>query len=143
MTTEKEFNLAKQVYNDGNDMLAKYDQTLSSTSNLIGQINTFGEIRNESKRLDNENLRIRGEIKNQAQKFLQNQYIIENVFSERRDTINKHFEVIDKGLREGNDELILHGLKMVGDFVTTNPFGSFNNFKKILDNDDEILMLDF
>lgn len=127
--TKENFEKAKDLFKEGKEMLQGFQE--------------LGNIYNESKRLDNENLKIKGEIVNKAKQFQQTQFILEGIFSERRDTINKHFEIIDRGLREGNDELMLAGLKLVGDFVTTNPLGSFDSFMKILDDDNEILMLDF
>lgn len=127
--TREDFTFVKEVFKD-----------VKETLQAVGDLH---RLYNESKQLDNDNLRIKGDIINEARKFQQTQMVLENIFSERRDVINKNFEIIDKGLREGNDELILSGLKMVGDFVSKNPLGSFDSFKKALNDENETLMLDF
>lgn len=145
--TDSEVYLSKQLkkrkFELTKEGFAKTKEVFKDVKGTLQEIGSLGRIFVESKQLDNDNLRIKGDIINEARKFQQTQMVLENIFSERRDIINKHFETIDKGLREGNDELILSGLKMVGDFVTTNPLGSFNSFKKLLNDENETLMLDF
>ncbi|MDE5418481.1 hypothetical protein L3049_10715 [Labilibaculum sp. DW002] len=127
--TKEDVEFAKDCFNDG--------------KGAINDINQLANTWNESKRLDNENLKIKGDIMNMALKFQQTQYTLDNIFSERRAVINKHFEVIDKGLKDGNDELLLQGLRSVSDFVSNNPLENFDKFCEVLDNEDETLELDF
>jgi hypothetical protein len=133
---KRKFEVSKEGFEQTKEVFSDVKETLQGLSNL-------GKIYNESKQLDNENLRIKGDIVKEARNFQRTQMVLEHIFSERRDVINKHFEAIDKGLREGNDQMILFGLKEVSNFVVTNPLGSFNDFKKLLNDKNETLMLDF
>ena len=49
-------------------------------------------------------------------------------FAERSKTIEKHFEVIDKGIKDNDRDMILGGLKCLGDFVKDSPYGNFDRF---------------
>jgi hypothetical protein len=98
---------------------------------------------NETQALDQKHTLIKGHIEKMAGEFKLKQMFLENVFAERKDVIHKHFDAIDHGIATGNDEIILNALAQVAQFVNTNPFQDFQAFKKALDNDDEVLYLDF
>ena len=68
---------------------------------------------------------------------------LQAVFAERSKIIDKHFEVINKGLRENNDDLVLQGLRGASEFVSTNPLHDFDTFKNILLDKNAPLELDF
>lgn len=97
----------------------------------------------ESKRLDNENLRLKNELVSIVSDFKIKQGYLQAIFSERSKIIDKHFEIIDKGMRENNDVLILQGLKGASDLASTNPLDNFENFKNILLDNNAPLELDF
>lgn len=125
----------------------KYLQKAQTLSNNIqdikGLANDVGNIYLESKRLDNENLRLKNELTSILSEFKLKQSIIINVFSERSRIIDKHFEIIDKGIKENNELLILEGLKGVSDFVSKNPLENFDLFNKALTDKNTPLELDF
>ncbi|MFY1832167.1 hypothetical protein ACN47A_40075 [Myxococcus fulvus] len=59
--------------------------------------------------------------------------VFERVFEERRDAINKHFEIIDKGIKSNDRELILGGLKGLGDVVASSPFANAAELGRLLE----------
>lgn len=119
-------------------------QTLSDNIQEIkGLANDIGSIYLESKRLDNEKLKLKNELTEILSEFQLKQSIINNVFSERSRIIDKHFEIIDKGLKENNEKLILEGLKGASDFVSKNPLENFELFNKALTDKNTPLELDF
>ena len=54
-------------------------------------------------------------------------------FAERSKTIEKHFQVIDKGIKDDDRDLILGGLKCLADFVKDSPYGNFDKFSAQFD----------
>jgi hypothetical protein len=62
------------------------------------------------------------------------------IFSERKEAINKYFEVIDQGLKTNNNELISTGVHGLGAIVTVSPFASLRDLSDLL-NSDEIIEL--
>jgi hypothetical protein len=98
---------------------------------------------NENKKIDNQNLIITGQLKKMAYQFQLSQTILENIFSERRELMKKHFEVIDHAIKTNDNSLILSSLKSISETIASSPFESYEKFKSIIDNDDEILRLDF
>ena len=56
------------------------------------------------------------------------------IFSEREKVIAKHFEVIDKGIKENNDALIISGLNELSKFAMSSPFMQLGDFKKQLES---------
>jgi len=51
------------------------------------------------------------------------------VFDERKTAINKFFEVIDKGIKENNNELVLSGLSNLSNVVASSPFANISELK--------------
>jgi hypothetical protein len=72
-------------------------------------------------------------IENIRLKYDMYQRVFGAVFAERKSAINKHFEVIDKGMRENNVQLIIGGLKCLSDIVATSPFANLEQFSAAFD----------
>ena len=123
-----------------NENLQLYNQNIQNTTDLVNKV---GDIFIESKRIDNENLKLKNELASIVSDFKIKQGYLQAIFNERSKIIDKHFEVIDKGIRENNEELILSGLRGASEFVSTNPLDNFDNFKNILLNKNMPLELDF
>lgn len=62
------------------------------------------------------------------------------IFSERKEAINKYFEVIDQGLKTNNNELISMGVHGLGTIVTASPFASLRELSDLL-NSNKIIEL--
>lgn len=60
------------------------------------------------------------------------------IFSERKAAIDKSFEVIDKGLKENDKELISMGLGSLSQVVSSSPFNNLAELSKLL-NSNEVL----
>lgn len=147
MITKENFENTKSLLTQVNDLAAKSNehlrlknQRMQTTTDLLGKA---GDVYLESKRIDNENLRLKNELVNIVADFKLKQGYLQAVFSERSKIIDKHFEAIDKGLRENNDELVLQGLRSASDFVSTNPLDDFDKFRNILLDKNAPLELDF
>lgn len=123
-----------------NENLHLYNQNLQNTTDLVNKV---GDIFIESKRIDNENLKLKNELASIVSDFKIKQGYLQAIFNERSKIIDKHFEVIDKGILENNEELILSGLRGASEFVSTNPLDNFDNFKNILLDKNMPLELDF
>lgn len=134
------FEQINQIATTQNSNLQLGIEKINSTKDLI---NTTGNIFLESKRLDNENLLFKKELAVIVSDFKLKQFYLEGIFAHRSKIIDKHFEVIDKGLREGNDMLVLQGLKGASEFVSKNPLDDFDTFKNILRDKNKPLELDF
>lgn len=56
------------------------------------------------------------------------------IFSERKDGIDKSFEIIDKGLKENDKELISQGLGALSQIVSSSPFSNLSELSKLLES---------
>lgn len=132
---------------DVNSFLQNIKEVASINQQSIDSINNgamqLGNIYLESKRLDIRNAELNNELARIVSEFKLKQGVLNLIFSERGRIIDKHFEVIDNGLREGNDALILQGLRSVSEFVMKNPLEDFDNFKKAILDKNTPLELDF
>ena len=145
--TKKNFNDAK-IFLDQVSLLASQtnenlqirNQGINNTFNLIDKA---GQLFIDSKKIDHENAKLKVDLAKIVADFKLKQGYLQAVFSERSRVIDKHFEAIDQGLREGNDQLILQGLRSAGNFVSTNPLDNFANFSKVLLDNNLPLDLDF
>lgn len=139
--------ITKENFDETNILLENIKEIATKNNLNIASVNeSILQLRNihlESKRLDNENLMLKNELATIISNFKLKQGFLQMVFSERSKIIDKHFEVIDKGMRENNDELILAGLRGASEFVMKNPLEDFDNFKKKILDKDTPLELDF
>lgn len=64
--------------------------------------------------------------------------VFDKIFDERKEAIDKSFTIIDKGLKEGDKELISMGLQNLSKVVSTSPFGDLNQLSNLLENNNTI-----
>jgi hypothetical protein len=144
---KESFDNAKSFLNQVTELAKKSNENLQLTNqklqNTTDLLNKAGNIYIESKRIDNDNLKLKNELATIVSDFKIKQGYLHAIFEERSRIIDKHFEVIDKGIRENNDDLILKGLRGASEFVSTNPLDNFNTFKNILLDKNTPLELDF
>jgi hypothetical protein len=144
---KENFENAKSFLNQVTELATKSNENLQLTNqksqNTSDLLNKFGNIYLESKKIDNDNLKLKNELVTIVSDFKIKQGYLQAIFDERSRIIDKHFEVIDKGIRENNDDLILKGLRGASEFVSTNPLDNFDNFKNILLDKNAPLELDF
>lgn len=144
---KENFDNAKSFLNQVTELATKSNENLQLSNqkmqNTADLLNRAGSIYIESKRIDNDNLKLKNELATIVSDFKIKQVYLQSLFNERSKIIDKHFEVIDKGLRENNDDLILQGLRGASEFVSTNPLDNFDNFKNILLDKHTPLELDF
>ena len=60
------------------------------------------------------------------------------IFDQRSLAIDKFFEVIDKGLKENNNDLVSSGLKSLSDVVSKSPFGDLKELKSLMESNQVI-----
>ena len=54
--------------------------------------------------------------------------LLAHTFAERAAVIKKHFEAIDKGIKDNDRDLILGGLQSLASFVKESPFANIEQF---------------
>ena len=147
IVTKENFENAKSFLNQINEFATKSNENISLTNQKLQSateiIDKVGNIYLESKKIDNENLKLKNELALIVADFKIKQGYLQAIFAERSKIIDKHFEVIDKGLRENNDDLVLKGLRGASEFVSTNPLENFDTFRNILLDKNAPLELDF
>lgn len=110
-------------------------------------VNRATEIWNENNKLSKQ-IKIL-EIHNEVQiikiteKYKLYHDILTAIFSERQVALSAHYRTLEDALKNGDREIIIASLKGISSIVTQNPLESFAEFSKVLDNDNETLMLDF
>ena len=57
---------------------------------------------------------------------------------QRRDAIAKHIVIIDKGIASNNQELILGGLRGLGQIVAASPFSNLHELERVLEGEGTI-----
>ena len=69
--------------------------------------------------------------------------ILTEVFSERQVALSAHYKTLDNALASNDKELIIASLKGISSIVEQNPLSSLAEFTKILDNENDVLELNF
>ncbi|MCL6444441.1 MAG: hypothetical protein K6T83_13480 [Alicyclobacillus sp.] len=61
-------------------------------------------------------------------------FVFNKIFEERRESIHKIFEVIDRGMKENDRELLSMGLKNLSTIVSSSPFSDIQQLSKTLED---------
>ena len=64
--------------------------------------------------------------------------VFQRIFDERRDAIEKHFEILAKGMEKDDRELVLGALKGLGQIVATSPFSDLKALAEALETGQRI-----
>lgn len=64
--------------------------------------------------------------------------VFDKLFAERREVMNKHFEIITLGIERENRELVLAGLQGLNQLVSASPFADAANLSHMLENNKQI-----
>ena len=66
--------------------------------------------------------------------------LFKSVFDERKIAINKNFEIIDKGIKDNNNELVLAGLSGLSTIVASSPFANIGELRNLVESNKMIEM---
>ena len=61
------------------------------------------------------------------------EFFFSKVFEERGEAIKKDFEIIDKGMKENNRDLISAGVSGLSQVVASSPFTDIDKLKKMIE----------
>lgn len=132
----------------------KKKTNLQIADNMVSNMNTiFGSLSNianqyaESKRLDVEIQKLKNQLVSIFYNHQQEMTIIQNVFSERHMIFQKLFTIVDYGMDNNNDKLLIATMQMINNLAMKNPLEMLehkrgSNNKIHLDNE-EPLQLNF
>jgi hypothetical protein len=125
--------------------LSKLSKNIGGASNAVGIVMTLKDFYELYKEHEQTNREIKKyeETKNilVAEMNLHYQLIhdaMNRVFSERKETIDKFFGIIETGIKEKNDQYVLAGLKGVSEIVSTSPFSNLETLGNLLNSGKKI-----
>lgn len=64
--------------------------------------------------------------------------IMNEVFEERKENINKLFEIVEKGLENNNNEIVLKSLESIGDIISSSPLANIKSISDLLNSNTSI-----
>ena len=64
------------------------------------------------------------------------EFFFSRVFAERGEAIKKDFEIIDRGMKENNRDLVQAGVSGLSQVVASSPFTDMEKLKALLNNAD-------
>jgi hypothetical protein len=62
------------------------------------------------------------------------QSVFDNIFAERKGAVDKHFELVERGIATNNKELIVHGLEGISIIVANSPFANIQELSKLMES---------
>ncbi len=124
------------------EILNLQNQNIDKIVEFSGKLITVAELINENKRLDNERINLQNQAIKIVLKHQINMTIIQKVFEERGVVFTKYFEIINKGLESGNDNLVFMGLSAANNLAVSDPLKSIQDNLNALESNDT-LELDF
>lgn len=124
------------------EILNLQNQNIDKIIEFSGKLMTVAELINENKRLDNERINLQNQAIKIVLKHQINMTFIQKVFEERGLVFTKYFEIINKGLESGNDNLVFMGLSAANNLAVSDPLKSIQDNLNALESNDT-LELDF
>lgn len=70
------------------------------------------------------------ELAKTAAKFQTTKFLIEKTFGERREALSAYYKVLDSAIENGNEDMILKAMQMIGSVVVTSPLSQIQEFVK-------------
>ena len=64
--------------------------------------------------------------------------VFDRIFDERKEAIDRHFDIIDRGIAGGDKQLILAGLEGLSRIVSSSPFANIQELSKLLESGKKI-----
>jgi hypothetical protein len=61
------------------------------------------------------------------------EFFFSKIFAERQEAIKKDFEIIDRGMRENNRDLVSVGVSGLSHVVASSPFTDMEKLKKVIE----------
>lgn len=107
-------------------------------ADLLSTMKMFIEINRENNQTKREIALIDAKI-NYLSKEIEMKYdlyykVFGQIFAERRMAIDKSFEIIDKGIKEDDKDLIQMGLSSLSTVVSSSPFNNLKELGDIINN---------
>jgi hypothetical protein len=68
-----------------------------------------------------------------AGKYQFYEFFFSKIFAERQDAIKKDFEIIDKGMKEHNRDILAAGVSALSQVVASSPFTDMEKLKKTIE----------
>lgn len=70
------------------------------------------------------------ELAKTAAKFQTTKSLIEETFGERREALSAYYKVLDSAIENGNEDMIIKSMQMIGSVVVTSPLSQIHEFIK-------------
>jgi hypothetical protein len=64
--------------------------------------------------------------------------VFDRIFDERKEAIDRHFDIIDRGITAGDKQLILAGLEGLSRIVSSSPFANIQELSQLLESGKKI-----
>lgn len=129
----------QQCFNFVSELSKNFSNNLST---IAGVTNSLVELKHQQVKnnYELEKLKTKSivELEKISQKYDLLRTVCYGIFTEREKVLNKDFELIDKGLKENNFELVTSGMKNLTEVVTKSPLSDINTFSKLLDSGETI-----
>ena len=66
------------------------------------------------------------------------QGLFEKIFAERKDAVDRYFEIVERGIKTDNKDLIVSGLQGVSAIVSSSPFANVQELAKLMESGQRI-----
>lgn len=122
--------------------LPKKGLSIAEASNVLGSLAEIAKHKAEIKKteLEIDKLKVKETliITEMEKKYELYHKVFNTIFDERSTSINKSFDIIDKGLKENDKDLISMGLDSLSTVVASSPFANINELGNLLESGNSI-----
>jgi hypothetical protein len=109
---------------------------------ILSTVSTLVEINRENKQTKRDIAAIEARtgllIKEMELKYDLYYKVFGQIFHERKQAIDKSFEIVDKGLKENDKELISMGLGSLSKIVSSSPFSNLSELSNLLNGNNVV-----
>lgn len=127
-------NVAVQKLNKVANVLPTAD-VLSFVDNLQNAYTTYRQTEVQIRTIEAQRDVLITEIQNRYELYHK---VFDNIFEERRVTIDKAFEIIDEGLKNNDRELVNIGMQGLSKVVASSPFANVEQLTNLIESGHKI-----
>ncbi len=121
------------------DSVALAQQGMENTGQLIASLDHMYTMRQRTKQIKEIS---KVQMANTVARYKLCREFLESTFAERHEALSKYYDVLDKAVESGDNQLIIAAMGNISDVVSTSPLADLQHMAEIF-NDTSVPLLDF
>ena len=131
-------NSKKALHGEAAKTVGKYLPNADVLSFFNNLVDAFREDRQTQREIADIDARRQVLIAEISRRYDLYQRVFDDVFAERKDAVDRQFDLVERGIQAKNNELIVRGLQGISAIVSSSPFANIQELAKLMESGRQI-----